>query len=301
MTTFGEAIARAERRLSGAGVPEPRRDARLLLADLLECDVATIIAWPERSLSTEAEAAFEQRVDRRLRREPVSRILERREFWSLPFVVSHDTLDPRPDSEALVAALLDQIGERQQPLRVLDLGTGTGCLLLALLSELPNATGLGIDCSAGAVATARENAFRLGLDGRAEIRLGNWTEGVEEAFDVLICNPPYIPDSEIAGLEPEVAHWEPRAALAGGEDGLDPYRLIIPQLAHLLRPTGIAGFEHGLGQAKAIEALVGQEQRWRSGRVKDLAGHDRALIIFSEGAMKKKQLESPVRLARFDS
>jgi len=282
--SYADAIAAAERRLHLAGVPEPRRDARLLLADLVGCDVASVIAWPERRLSGDLAGAFDARIGRRAAREPVSRILGRREFWSLPFLVGPDTLDPRPDSEVLVAALLEQIEDHQAPLRILDLGTGTGCLLLALLSELPHATGLGVDCSPGAVATAEENARRLGMEERAAFRLGNWDEGLEEVFDILVCNPPYIPDADVPELDPEVAAWEPRLALEGGADGLDPYRRILPRLADLLSPSGVAGFEHGPGQSSAIEALLDPDGGWRRRRVEDLGGRDRALIIYSEEA-----------------
>ena len=278
MTSFAEAIAAAERLLRAAGVAEPRRDARLLLADLLACDVSTIIAWPERRLAREVAAAFEARVRRRAAREPVSRIVGRREFWSLTFLVSPDTLDPRPDSEVLVAALLEEVLDRQAPLRLLDLGTGSGCLLLALLSELPKAKGLGIDCSAAALETAQKNAERLGFEARAEFRLGNWGEGLTERFDLLVCNPPYVPEEEIAELEPEVARWEPRRALTGGADGLEAYRILLPQLEHLLERGGRAIFEHGLGQAEAIEDLL-PEDTWSKRRSRDLAGHDRALML----------------------
>lgn len=300
MTSYAEATAAAERHLRAAGVPEPRRDARLLLADLLGCDISTIIAWPERQLSEEAKLAFDVRIERRASREPVSRILGRREFWSLPFLLSADTLDPRPDSEALVAALLEQLADRHAPLRVLDLGTGTACLLLSLLWELPNATGLGVDCNPGALVTARENARHLGMAGRAEFRHGNWAEGLDEAFDLLVCNPPYIPDGDVPELDPEVASWEPRGALEGGEDGLDPYRIILPQLGLLLTPGGVAGFEHGPGQARTIEQLLPPEEGWLTRQVRDLAGRERGLIFFSGSRSDKKQLESRVRLARFD-
>lgn len=288
MTTFDAAIAAAVRRLEDAGVAEPRRDARLLLADLLECDVATVIAWPERCLDAETKAAFEARVARRGAREPVSRILGQREFWSLPFLLSPETLDPRPDSELLVASLLEEVEDRTAPLRLLDLGSGSGCLLLSLLSELPQGRGLGVDASIGAVRTARENAVRLGLAERAEFRLGNWCEGLQGSFDLIVCNPPYIPEAEVPALEAEVSQWEPQRALAGGPDGLESYRVILPELGRLLVPHGVAVFEHGPGQAGEIEGLLPQRDRWLIRRVADLAGHDRCLILAREEGSDKK-------------
>lgn len=280
MTSIGAALAEAEGRLRAAGVEAARRDARLLLAGLLgDGGFATVMAWPERELGPEVAAAFSVRVGRRAAREPVARILGRREFWSLPLRIGPETLDPRPDSEALVAGLLQGLRDRAAPLRLLDLGTGSGCLLLALLSELPAASGLGVDRSEPALATARANARDLGLEERAAFRLGDWCEGLEERFDLLICNPPYIPATEIEALEPEVARWEPRAALDGGADGLEPYRRILPRLDALLAPGGRAAFEHGPGQAEAIAGLLPSAERWRLEPLLDLAGRARGLLF----------------------
>lgn len=280
MTSFGAALAAAQRTLETAGVPDARRDARLLLADLLGCDVSTVIAWPERALEASEAAAFESRIRRRAAREPVARIIGVREFWSLPFLLAPATLDPRPDSELLVSALLERVSDRQAPLQVLDLGSGSGCLLLALLSELPQAHGLGIDCSPAAVAMAARNADALGLAERAHFRVGDWCAGLEQPFDLLLCNPPYIPAAEIDALEPEVAGWEPRAALDGGADGLDPYRIVVPQLDRLLTASGMAVFEHGPGQAGAIAGLLKETERWQWQVLLDLAGRERALLIW---------------------
>ncbi|WP_366554437.1 peptide chain release factor N(5)-glutamine methyltransferase [Aquibaculum sediminis] len=283
MTSIGTALASAQQELEAAGVPDARRDARLLLAALLDCDVSTVIAWPERSLDTASEAAFRERIRRRVAREPVARILGVREFWSLPFLLAPETLDPRPDSELLVSALLERVNDRQAPLQLLDLGSGSGCLLLALLSELPQARGLGVDCCQAAVDTAIRNARNLGLAERADFQLGNWCEGLQQRFDLLLCNPPYIPAGEIDALEPEVAGWEPRGALDGGEDGLEPYRILIPQLDRLLTASGMAIFEHGPGQAAAIAALLEQPRRWQWQVLLDLAGRERALLIRRRG------------------
>lgn len=280
MTTIGGALAEAERRLRAAGVEAPRRDARLLLAELLGGEgSATVMAWPERELAPDLAEAFSARIERRAAREPVARILGRREFWSLPLRLVPETLDPRPDSEALVEGLLRGVADRTAPLRLLDLGTGSGCLLLALLSELPGARGLGIDRSEPALEAARANASALGLAERAEFRAGDWCEGLEARFDLLVCNPPYIPGAEIAALEPEVACWEPRAALDGGADGLDPYRRVLPRLETLLAPGGRAAFEHGPGQGEAIAALLPAPERWRLETLCDLSGRARGLLF----------------------
>lgn len=279
MTSIGTAVAAAEERLRAAGVAAPRRDARLLLADLLGQDVATVIAWPERGLEPDVRDAFERRVARRAGREPVARIVGRREFWSLGLRIAPATLDPRPDSEVLISALLGQVGDRAAPLRAVDLGTGSGCLLLALLSELPAARGLGIDCSEAALVVARDNARELGLAERAEFRRGDWCAGLEGGFDLLVCNPPYIPASDIEGLEAEVARWDPRSALDGGPDGLEPYRRILPALDELLSPGGCAAFEHGPGQGEAIVGLLTPRKNWRVERLQDLAGRDRGILF----------------------
>jgi release factor glutamine methyltransferase len=244
------------RRLAAAGIPEPRREARLLVAAATGLTAAALIADPERALGDAEAGRLAELAGRRAAREPLSRILGWREFWSLRFALGPETLDPRPDSETLIEAALDWLGSRRaEPQRVLDLGTGTGCLLLALLSELPAAQGLGIDASAGAVAVAAANAEAFGLAGRAQFRTGSWGEGLSERFDIVLCNPPYIPAGEIAGLEPEVARFDPRLALSGGVDGFDSYRALARQLPDLLAPGGRGFIELGAGQAAAAGAL----------------------------------------------
>jgi release factor glutamine methyltransferase len=217
-------------------------------------------------------------VARRARREPVSRIVGRREFWSLDFMLSPATLDPRPDSECLIEAALAAAPEDAATL-VLDLGTGSGCLLLAFLSERKRATGLGVDLSADAVATARENAARLGLAERARFAVGDWGAGVTGGFDLILCNPPYIPAGDIEGLAPEVAHHDPRLALAGGEDGLEAYRELAPELARLLRPRGRAVLEVGHGQADAVGRLMAAAGLSTHARRADLGGIERCLTL----------------------
>jgi release factor glutamine methyltransferase len=252
---IGDLLAEAASRLADAGIDGAPREARLLLQEAAGVPLATQVAFPEREIETAALASVSALVARRAKREPMAHILGRREFWSLSFKVTPDTLDPRPDSEALVQAVLDRVEDRSAPLRLVDFGTGTGCLLLALLHELPNATGLGVDASLPALAVAGENARTLGLASRACFRRGDWDQALAAAADVVFSNPPYIPTGDIAQLQPEVAGFEPRLALDGGPDGLAAYRRLAPAAARLLAPGGLAAFEIGLGQGDSVVAL----------------------------------------------
>jgi release factor glutamine methyltransferase len=253
---IADALAGAVRRLAAAGIDDPRGDARILLLAATGLDRTALFLWPDRPLGAHAAATFAALVDRRAAREPVHRILGARGFWGLNFALSPDTLEPRPDSETIVAAALDAMSVHgDASWRALDLGTGTGCLLLAILSERPAATGTGVDRSAGAAATARANARALGLDDRALFVVGDWASAIDGRFDLVVANPPYIPDDVVATLAPEVRDHDPRAALAGGTDGLDPYRTIAADLPRLLAPGGTAVFEVGVGQADAVAAL----------------------------------------------
>jgi release factor glutamine methyltransferase len=213
-----------------------------------------------------------------VRREPLAQIVGVREFWSLPSAVTADTLTPRPDSETLIEAALAAVADRQAALRILDLGTGTGCLLLALLSEMPHSTGLGIDCSDKAIAVARRNAAALGLSARAEFLVGDWTNGVNERFNLVITNPPYIRTEDLPGLEPEVSRYEPRLALDGGADGLASYRAIAGGLAGVLAPDGVAVLEVGAGQADAVQRILRQAGLRETACRDDLGGVARCLV-----------------------
>jgi release factor glutamine methyltransferase len=248
-------LKHAAARLAEAGIDGAAREARLLLQEAAGIPVASQIAFPERAIEAAALTRFKELAARRARREPMAHILGRREFWSLSFEVSADTLDPRPDSETLVEAVLEQVADRSAPLRLLDFGAGTGCLLLALLLELPSATGLGVDVSPTALAVARRNADALGLGARAAFRQGDWDEGIAPAFDIVLSNPPYIPSGEIDALQPEVAAFEPRLALDGGTDGLAAYRRLLPAAERLLTAGGLAAFEVGSGQADSVAAI----------------------------------------------
>ncbi len=276
--TWGQVLDRAAARLRAAGIEGARRDARLLLAAALGVDAAQVMAYPERAMSHAQAADIEEAIACRARHEPVSRILGRREFWGLEFQITPDTLDPRPDSETLVAAVLARFSGRDALPRILDLGTGSGCLLLALLSELRAAEGLGVDLDPAALAVARENAARLGLADRARFALGDWAVGVSGIWQVIVSNPPYIIGHEIEELSPEVAKFDPRMALDAGPDGLNSYREIIPQAVDLLAPDGVLVLEIGAGQGDAVGRLMGQSGLAVMERLRDLSGTERCLV-----------------------
>jgi release factor glutamine methyltransferase len=264
--------------LREAGVDTPELDARILMGAALGMTREYMLIHATARLNQAQVDRVLGFITRRVEREPVSRILGQREFWSLDFYLSPATLDPRPDSETLIDEALADIPDKQVPLSVLDLGTGTGCLLLSLLSELPNASGVGIDKSEEAVATATANARRLGLGQRARFAVGDWGAGLTERFDLVISNPPYIPEGEIETLAPEVVRFDPVAALAGGTDGLDAYRAIIAQLSNLLKSKGKVIFEVGAGQSGDVAALLGGAGFSGIGTRRDLASVERAVF-----------------------
>lgn len=273
--TVSKALETATRRFAAAQIEGARRDARLLLSNVLPGGTAALLRDPERPLSQDELSRFEAAVRRREKREPVSRVIGLREFWSLSFKITPDTLDPRPDSETLIEGILERVENKSSPLRILDLGTGTGCLLLALLSELPAARGLGVDVSERALEVARENAQNLGLGRRADFEAHDWTDGVTGRWDIVLSNPPYIAEGEAAHLAPEVADYDPGQALIAGVDGLRDYRILIPGSVELLNDSGLLALEVGRGQADAVEAMLlesGLHSPWRKS---DLAGVER--------------------------
>ena len=277
--TVASAVATAADRLRRAGIADARREARLLVGVALGWDAARVLGFPETELTAAAGERLATMLARRAAREPISRILGHREFWSLQFELSPETLDPRPDSETLIEAALAALGDRSRAYRVLDCGTGTGCLLLALLSELPQATGTGIDLSEGALETARRNAAALGLAARARFIRADWTDGLSGVWDVILANPPYVASDQIDGLEPEVARYEPRRALDGGVDGLAAYRALAPAIARGLAPGGLAAVEIGAGQTQEVTGIMaGAGLALRAVR-HDLSGEDRCLVL----------------------
>lgn len=270
--TLGDAVDAAGARLRAAGVTTARLDARLLAAHAAGVPAAAVPFAGARVLDEAAVARLQALVGHRLAGEPVAKIVGEREFWSLPFHTTGDTLDPRPDSETVVEAALAAFPERDAPIRVLDLGTGTGCLLLAVLSERPAARGLGVDRSPAALDVARANAERLGLGDRAEFRQGDWCASLSGVYDCILANPPYIRSREIDHLTPEVARYEPREALDGGQDGLDAYRAIAPEIADRLAVGGTALLEIGDGQLTDVCGILARAGLVTGRVAEDLAG-----------------------------
>ncbi len=273
----GELLARAGTTLDEAGGPDPRRDALLLLAHALGVDRLGLLALG-RDAPVEADG-FERLLERRARREPLAFIIGRQGFWTLELAVSPDTLIPRADSEALVEALLAARPDRGSVTRLLDLGTGTGCLLLAALSEYPGAWGVGVDLSASACRLAASNARTTGLAARSAVVCGDWTTSIRGSFDVIVSNPPYIPTPDLPGLMPEVARHEPARALDGGIDGLGAYRTLLPAMASLLAPGGLCVLEVGAGQAEDVVELGRAAGLRPAGTRADLGGITRAVLL----------------------
>ncbi len=231
---------------------------------------------PDLALGPVAADRLARFAARRLRHEPVSRILGRGEFWGLPLAVTPDVLDPRPDTETVVETVLRALGPRhREALRLLDLGTGSGALLCALLHACPQGSGVGVDLSHAACLVARGNLRALGLDARGAVVQGSWGAALRGSFDVVVANPPYIPRADLDGLDPDVAGYDPPLALDGGSDGLDAYRAIVPQLPDLLVPGGIAALEGGWDQGPAIGAMLRAVGLVGVGLDRDLAGHGR--------------------------
>jgi release factor glutamine methyltransferase len=276
MTDIAQFLQETRAALRAAGIESADLDARLLLQGVLGLRAEDIMTRAGDGIAPHDMQRLQGAVARRLQSEPVSRILGERGFWKAVFKVTPDTLDPRPDSETVIEAALDHAID---PLRVLDIGTGTGCLLLSLLQEWPAAEGLGIDISAGAVDCARENAERLGLAARARFRHCGWEDmPTDEKFDVVVSNPPYIGLDEKDTLAPDVRDYDPPAALFAGRDGLDAYRALGGLAARLLTPGGLAVFEIGHRQADAVKTLLAGAGLHVLETRQDLGGNDRVVV-----------------------
>jgi len=278
-------LTRVSHELAAAGIERPRLEARLLLAHALGVSQEALLARPEREVSAPNLAAL---LARRKAHEPIAMILGRREFWGLNFAVSRASIIPRPDSETLIEAALKEQKPRERVRFILDLGTGTGCLLLAALLEFPHAFGVGVDASVDAAALAKQNAAMHGLHKRAAFLCGNWADAIASRFDLVLVNPPYIESDTIANLAPEVAVYEPRRALDGGKDGLDGYRAFLPQLSRLLAPQGCAVLEIGRGQQNAVAALAARAGLETTALYPDLAGTVRAMVLRAAQPVKNQ-------------
>jgi release factor glutamine methyltransferase len=271
----GQPVAEAAKRLAVAGVANARLDARLLWDHAHMMEAGALVARDE----GRAIALFDRFVARRQAREPLAYIVGRKEFWSLDFAVGPGVLIPRPDTETLIDALLKTFTDSQASLSILDLGTGSGCLLIAALKEYPRAHGVGVDASAEALAFAGQNIKRHGLEVRATLIESGWLEEASPGFDVLLCNPPYIPTAEIERLEPEVKRHEPRSALDGGPKGLDAYRALAPRISRLLAPRGRAFLEIGAGQSGAVHDILEANHLKVAAIIPDLAGIPRCVVL----------------------
>ncbi|CAN7579088.1 peptide chain release factor N(5)-glutamine methyltransferase [Phenylobacterium sp. LjRoot225] len=277
----------ARQQLEAAGVAGPVIDARLLVEAAAEATRVDIVTDPHRPLTAEQQARLEDYLARRSRREPVSHILGRKGFWKIMLQVTPDVLTPRPDTETVVEYVLRDFPEHA-PWHVLDLGVGSGAILLSILAERPAAKGLGVDVSEEALAVARENAANLGLAGRTALMRGDWTWGLGDAsFDLVVSNPPYIASHVIETLEPEVRDHEPRLALEGGPDGLDAYRTLAPEILRVLKPGGRFAVEIGYDQKDAVEALFREAGAAEVITLRDLADRDRVVAGLKNPLEKK--------------
>lgn len=279
LTTLQEALRSAVMQLQQHKIETASLDARLLLEHVTGYSREQLLMHIEDALSAPLQERYRQLVGWRGQRRPMAQLLGKRAFWDSEFIVTSDTLDPRPDSETLIEAVISRFPDRQARLSVLDLGTGTGCLLLTLLKEYPHMAGTGLDISEAALSVAKENALALGLQARAKFVRSDWFEQAQGPYDLIISNPPYIASDDIAGLAPEVALFEPKLALDGGADGLDAYRAIISRMAGFMADGAVVVFEIGLGQQHGVETLAKEAGLRCVAAPKDLGGLVRCLLI----------------------
>jgi release factor glutamine methyltransferase len=275
VTTIEALIASGAKRLAAAGIDTPRTDSRILLAHALGVAANELVGRRELEGAPPAYGPF---LARREKREPVAYITGAREFWSLEFEVGPGVLIPRPETETLIEEATNAFPDRVAALQVLDMGTGTACLPVAFLKEYPNARALGVDASREALSWARRNLDKHGLLQRCRLLETQWTDGLDDTFDVIFCNPPYIDTATIGLLEPDVKDFEPLSALDGGPDGLDAYRVIAPRIDSHLKQTGRAFVELGIGQANSVRDIFATQGLETIRVVPDLSGIDRCLV-----------------------
>ncbi|MDM9627157.1 peptide chain release factor N(5)-glutamine methyltransferase [Rhizobium sp. S152] len=280
--TVSQLAAEARRRFSAAGIADPAADARVLISGLLGLSNTEMLTKGGETVTPEEADAVEAAILRRLAHEPVHRILGEREFYGLPLSLSSDTLEPRPDTEILVDTMLPYLRDLANTgghIHILDMGTGTGAICLALLSECPEASGIGSDISADALKTALSNAERNGLQERFQAVQSNWFDNIQGSFHAIVSNPPYIASNIVLGLAPEVTKFDPAAALDGGMDGLDAYKAIAKDAARFMQPNGIIGVEIGYDQRIAVTDVFEKEGFKFQESVKDYGQNDRVLIF----------------------
>lgn len=276
-TNLDDMIRAGAQCLTDGGIEDARRDARLLAGAALGKETSDLITQRLDPIDADHQAAFQTMIERRALGEPVSRIIGHRGFWTLDLRITPDVLDPRADSETLIETALGRIDSQAPPKSILDLGTGSGCLLLALLAEWPDAFGVGVDISPAALCLARANALTCGLAAQSRFVCADWTAALSGPFDLIISNPPYIVTSVIPTLDRDVANFDPMLALDGGTDGLDAYRALIPSLSHLLSPGGFAVLEVGIGQISPVKSLMKQFNLVEITVANDLSGKERCV------------------------
>ena len=274
-----EVLKIAITKFKAAGIAQPISDARILLGHSLNKPNERFYGKEEEVIQSEHLNDFSAKILRRCKREPVSKILGLKEFWNLELQVSPYVLDPRPDSETLIEAAIKQFPDKNRILNILDLGTGSGCLLLAALQEWPQSYGLGIDIDSRCIEIAKKNARRNDLNNRVRFQTANWASNLDEKFDIILCNPPYIPTNKIAKLNEEVRLYEPTIALNGGQTGLDCYVELAAQFSNLLSADGLIFLEIGFGQKKQILDIMRSNSLKLIKIEKDLAQIDRCLIL----------------------
>ncbi|WP_292897395.1 peptide chain release factor N(5)-glutamine methyltransferase [Nitratireductor sp.] len=280
--TLGALLTWARNELASAGISEASLDARLLVEHVTQTTRLDAVSRPDRPVSDDERDFAQQLINQRIAGKPVHRILGFREFYGLNLKLSEETLEPRPDTETLVELVLDEVrrlGGEDRPWRVLDLGTGTGAIALALLSVLPEARATGADISADALATARANADMNGCGHRFEACLSDWFESVHGRFDIIVSNPPYIREDDWSDLAIEVREHDPRRALVAGQDGLDAYRRLAAEGSAFLAVGGILAVEIGHDQKESVTGLFTEQGFRLRAHGRDLAGHDRALVF----------------------
>lgn len=272
-------------KLSAAGIETADLEARILLEDVAGVSRQDFLFSKDKDIPADTTQKIQSIIDRRIAGESLGRILGYRDFWKSRFYLSPETLEPRPDTETLIELAL----EGKPPQTILDLGTGTGCILLSLLQEFPDAVGVGVDIAEGAVGAARENAKRLGLENRVTFLCGSWLDPLPKnsRFDLIVSNPPYIPSEEIRNLQVEVKNHDPILALDGGGDGLLPYKFLLPNLKNVLEPDGVALFEFGTGQAIDLTRIAEDAGATLIRITHDLGGHPRVIkIAFGDNSKK---------------
>jgi release factor glutamine methyltransferase len=275
-TTIAEAVQAGADRLARSGVPDPQKDARWLMSATLAIPRSRLLAASADRIEDVALATFLQMIEARSRRQPVAQITGRREFWGREFLVTGDVLDPRPETETLVEIALESVPPAA---RILDLGTGSGVLIVTLLAERADATGIAVDIDRAALQVAAANAARHSVERRVNFRQSDWAQAVDGRFDLIVSNPPYVPADTVAALDPEVRDWEPRHALTAGPSGLEAYERIAGNLDRLLAPSGTALFEIGFDQGNSVATVFRNSGFGAVDIHSDLSGRDRVVSV----------------------